>query len=346
MEKKINLAIICGGISSEREISFKSSKLIAQSLSNKKFNISIIEITSNNKWIVDRKPPLLEKSIISNGLEEWIILQKEELAKKIDVVFIALHGQFGEDGKIQAIFDLMKIPYTGSGVLASALGMNKIKCIQFVKKYGIRTPKSFSLNEDVELSKLKKLVKNKIGYPCIIKPNESGSSVGISLINSQGQLLKAIRQAFKESSIIMIEEYIQGREFTCGTLGNTGQTNLISLPPVEIIAMGSKFFDYKAKYSSLRTKEICPPDINPSLYKEIQKKAKRIHELLGCDGLTRSDFILSSKNNQLYFLEINTIPGLTDVSLCPKEAKAMGMTIEEFMEKQVELAILRHGNIK
>jgi len=144
--------------------------------------------------------------------------------------------------------------------------------------------------------------------------------------------------------LVLLEEYIQGREFACGTLGNTGQTKFISLPPVEIIIKGSEFFDYEAKYSNSKTMEVCPADISGSLSREIQKKSRKIHELLGCDGLTRVDFILSKKDNRLYFLEINTIPGQTEVSLCPKEAKAMGMTLQEFMEKQIELALQKYEN--
>lgn len=183
-------------------------------------------------------------------------------------------------------------------------------------------------------------VESKIGFPCVVKPNESGSSIGVSIVDNKAHLDRAMRQAFNEDSSVVVEQYIKGREFTCGILGNSGSNEIIALPLVEIVSSESKFFDYNAKYFSENTKEICPANIDQELNSRIQNSAKMVHEILGCDGLTRSDFMLSEENI-LYFLEINTIPGQTESSLCPKEAKAVRWSFGEFVEKQIKLALER-----
>ena len=221
--------------------------------------------------------------------------------------------------------------------------MNKIKCLEFIKKQGINIPRSIILRKrgNTEIDSLDRAIKKNIGYPCIVKPNESGSSIGMTIVKKQSELKKAISLAFKEDDLLIVEEYIRGRELTCGVLGNTGKTDLLILPPVEIIVHDSIFFNYKEKYFSKTVEEICPADIGKKITDEVQKTARLVHEVLGCDGLTRSDFILSEKNGKLYFLEINTIPGQTEVSLCPKEAEVFGWTFPEFVEKQIELALIK-----
>lgn len=346
--KKINLVIIGGGTSSEREVSLKTSRQIALSISQERYNVSFLEITTENKWLLKNAATLLDKKQDDAGCNEAITVKSQDnylidttkIDGGIDLVFIALHGKNGEDGRVQAVFDLLGIPYTGSGILASALGMDKEKCALFVKSHGIITPKSLIVEKkDWPFDPSSKLAKKQIDFPYIVKPNESGSSVGVSLVTSSQELSHALDVAFKEDSRVIIEECIKGREFTCGVIGNTGQTEILSLPVTEIITPESEFFDYEAKYYSQRTEEICPANIPQDLKEKIQTEAITIHKLLGCDGLTRSDFIFSSENDQLYFLEINTIPGQTEASLCPKEARAMGWTFEEFIEKQMELAL-------
>lgn len=354
-KNKINVAVIGGGLSNERAVSLDTSKQIFSVLSKKKYNIFLIEIGKDKKWILKNQPVLNnpKNSLAVVGQSNNIlpfnkgaskVNQIDLILKNIDVVFIALHGKSGEDGKIQAVLDLLGIPYTGSGVLASALGMNKIKCLYIVASHGIKVPNCLPiyLNAIANISNIKKDVLRKIGYPCVVKPNESGSSIGVTLVKNDRLLKKALQVAFKEDDLVLIEEYISGREFTCGILGNTNKTELISLPPVEIITDKKSFFDYYNKYHTEKVREVCPPMISKKLYNEIQKSAKKVHELLGCDGLSRSDFILSGKNNKLYFLEINTIPGQTENSLCPKEAKAMGWSFSEFIDKQISLALKKN----
>jgi len=339
--KKINVAIICGGPSNEREVSLKTGNQILKNLPSK-YKPHLIEITKNGEWLLKSANQLEpEKALIIPQSQNRQIINKKIL-QNFDVVFIAMHGKFGEDGKIQTILELLNIPYTGSGPLASALGMNKLKTIELVRSYGIKTPKFLALFKKTRKIELKNIIKNineKLSWPVVIKPNESGSSIGITIAKNEKEFKQGLNKAFLEDNIVLIEEYISGKEITCGVLGNSGKTNLLALPPVLIIPPSGKFFDYEAKYFSPKTQEICPAPINLKLTKKVRELSKKIHFILGCDGLTRSDFILSK--NEFYFLEINTIPGLTEASLCPKEAKAAGISFKKFLDKQIQLALLK-----
>jgi D-alanine-D-alanine ligase len=336
--RKIKVAVICGGISNEREVSLNSGNNVTATLSKSKYKISKIEITSDGKWLLDTTS---DKEYGTRKARELNVLNgnvnKKSDLLKFDVAFIALHGYFGEDGKIQAILDTVGIPYTGSGVLASALGMDKIKSMEIAKMAGVLIPDFIAINKRVKLNikKSKSEIKRKIGYPCVVKPNESGSSVGVSIVHDETGLILALKTALREDTNAIVQKFVKGRELTCGVLGNNGGKH-IALPPVEIITT-RKFFDYEAKYSP-ETREICPANISKRLSQDVKKLSKKVHDSLGCDGLTRSDFILSPRG-KLYFLEINTIPGLTENSLCPKEARAMGIGFGEFLDRQIELAL-------
>ncbi len=312
--KKIRVGVIGGGFSSERGVSLMTSKQIVQALPKEKYEAFLLEVSKDEKKAV---PQLLQ-----------------DLArKKMDVAFIGLHGRFGEDGKIQAILDVLKIPYTGSGVLASALGMDKVKSMEVLGKNGILLPKFLTFtNPKINLSEVEGKIKKAIGYPCVVKPNESGSSFGVTIVKKSKDLSEAIQKAFQEDKIVIVQKYIAGRELSAGVLGE------VSLPVIEIIPHGAEFFDYQTKYFSDKTEEICPTNLNKKLEKKIRETAKKIHQILGCGGVTRSDFILT-KDNKFYFLEINTLPGQTQASLCPKEAKAAGIPFPEFLDRQVQMAL-------
>lgn len=328
-KERIKLAVVCGGPSSEREVSLKSGQQVAKNLPRDKYEVKKIEITKDGRWLIGKRSLTI--------FDKRHGTKKSDL-KKFDVVFIAMHGKFGEDGKIQALLEILDVPYTGSGVIASALGLNKAKANHLLRQFMLlpETISQFKPFPQKDTFLFHKMFKKKLGVPYVVKPNDSGSSVGTTMVGEARQLLQAIKKAFRESSEVLIQECIDGRELTCGVLGNSGQTNLITLPPVEIIT-DRQFFDYEAKYSP-KTREVCPARISPKITAEIQRLAKLAHVELGCDGLTRSDFILAP-NSKLYFLEINTIPGLTEASLCPKEAKAAGMSFGDFLDKQVQLAL-------
>jgi D-alanine-D-alanine ligase len=310
-------------------VSLKSGAQVLANLSKEKYTAELVEISAEGTWLV-RGP---EGSKYFNPPTAPTPYED----RPWDVVFIALHGTFGEDGRVQALLDLAGIPYTGSGVLASAIGMDKTKTRKLAAGVGVRSPGFLEFHDPAVSSvEVSAQIVAGFGYPCVVKPNASGSSIGVSIVRESGALPEALQKAFKEDQHIVVEEYIKGTETSCGVLGNTFQTELLPLPPVEIIPDG-EFFDYQAKYQSAATQEICPARFGDELNLTIQNLAMRVHEALGCDGLTRSDFIV--KNGVPYFLEINTIPGLTEQSLCPKEARALGMEFGVFLDKIVELAL-------
>lgn len=329
--KKINIAILCGGIGSEREVSLKSGKQVLNNLPKDKYFPEFVEITKEGRW-------LLHEGGNNTKLlpPPTSVVEHADQQTRWDIVFIALHGTFGEDGRIQGMLDLAGIPYTGSGVLASALGMDKTKAKKLISQNGVRCPKFLEVHQIISAEVVHKQIIKSVKYPCVVKPNSSGSSVGVSIVKTKKELDAALKKAAEEKGSILIEEYIKGREVTCGVMGNSRQEQLIPMPPVEIVAEGT-FFDYRAKYESAATKELCPAPLSKALTKKIQELAMKAHEALGCDGLTRSDFII--KGSTAYFLEINSIPGLTEQSLCPKEAKAMGMSFGDLLDKMVEMGL-------
>ena len=316
---KLRVTVLCGGPSSEREVSLRSGRQILGFLNPEKYESRILELSN--------EPDL-------------IYLSLQDAKVSTDIAFIALHGRFGEDGKIQAMLDSLRIPYTGSGVMASALGMNKMKSMDIARLAGIRVPTFFSIPDLFPLPLAEQTIQGSFGYPCVVKPNESGSSLGVTIVRDSTGLGLALQKAFIEDRAVIIQRYIAGRELTCGVLGNSHEGTLTALPPIEIIP-GQTFFDYEAKYQSANTREICPAEIPDELEKEVQDASKKIHELLSCGGLTRSDFIYGD-DSKLYLLEINTIPGMTEASLCPKEAKALGWSFGEFLDQIIDLAAKRY----
>lgn len=292
MKNKIKIAVLMGGKSSEREVSMSSGKEVLANIDRKKYFVTPIEIPlKGNGWV-------------------------DKLLKiKPDVVFIALHGDLGEDGAMQGMLEEFGIPYTGCGVLASALGMDKILFKRIMRQEKILIPK------DV------------VNAPCFVKPGNQGSSVGASLVLVKKDLNKAIKLAKKYSENILIEEYVKGVELTCGVLGNR---DLEALPVVEIIPKG-KYFDYNSKYKKGGSEEIVPARISKPLTKKVQELAIKVYKTVGARGFARIDFIL--KNNKLFVLEINTIPGLTPMSLLPKEAKAIGISYSVLIDKIIKYAL-------
>lgn len=320
--KKLRLMVVYGGLSSERDVSILSADNIIDNLDKNKYNISRIKILKNDLWEK-------EGSEVNYKLNPFACIKNE----KPDVAFIVLHGKDGEDGKVQAIFDMMSVPYTGSGVLSSALAMDKRMTYLLLDKV-VLVPSFFVINKKNPNIQNKDI--EQIGFPCIVKPNQSGSSVGISLVKEKKYFKKAIQKALAEDENVLIQKYIKGREFTCAVIGNSGSKDeLVAMPVVEIFPENI-FFDTKAKYSG-KSNEVCPANIPHILLDKIQKTSIKIHRLLGCDGLTRIDFIYVK--NKLFFLEINTIPGATKESLAPKEAKVFGWEYQTFLDKQIDLAL-------
>lgn len=330
-----------GGKTPEYEISLISGREVVKNLP-KKFEAFPVVISRNGKkWqlVSKQKLFLLEDPIKLRGTNKDIKLPEDkelvnvgQVSDRVDVVFIAMHGPFGEDGTVQGMLELAGIPYTGPGVLASALGMDKIMFRKILAAEGIRSPKYLVIEEGEPTGKI---VKSLDKPPYFVKPHNQGSSVGASIVRSKSALRKALNLAFKYSNKAMVDEYIGGIEVTCGVLGNKKP---VALPVVEIIPLKGEFFDYESKYTESGAEEIVPARISSSLSAKIQKIALDVYKAVGCKGFSRVDFILKDKKKP-YVLEINTIPGLTPMSLLPKAAKAAGYSYPRLLEKIINYAI-------
>jgi len=305
---KLTIAIISGGVSSERDISIKSGNQVSSALDRKKYNVLQYDPKTDLAKLVKDAP-------------------------KIDAAFIALHGSFGEDGTIQGLLDLLEIPYQGSGVLGSALAINKIASKQIYQQAGILTP-AFMIQQRNSLTDADHCIK-KLGFPLVVKPATGGSSLGMGLAHSKESLIKAVEAAFEYNDTILIEEHIKGTELTAGVMGND---NLTAFPLVEIVPDKKfSFFDYEAKYLKGATREICPARITNNLTQKAKKIAKKAHKALFCRGYSRTDMILY--NEEIYVLETNTIPGMTSTSLLPLAAEKGGLPFKKLVEKLLELGI-------
>ncbi|MEK7191966.1 MAG: D-alanine--D-alanine ligase [Patescibacteria group bacterium] len=306
--EKIRIGVLMGGPSAEHDVSLKTGEMILRFLNPNQYAAKGIVISKKGKWPI---PP-------------------EKFKKKFDLAFIAMHGEYGEDGTLQSILDKNRIRYTGSGVKASRLGMDKAKSLLLFKKNGLDVPKFTVVKGNPTLSEAKML----FGLPLAVKPADRGSSVGVSIVKKLQELPEAIKSALKHSQNVMIQEYINGREFTCGVLEINGK--LKPLPPTEIIPRHGRFFDYEAKYLSGMSEEITPPRISQKEIKKIQQAALKAHQAIGARGMSRTDMIWSDK---IYVLEINTIPGMTQTSLLPQEAKEAGIEFPEMLNLIVESAL-------
>lgn len=340
--KKTRVAVLMGGKTPEHEISLISGREVVRNLPSNYEVIPVVISRNGKKWSLPDKQSLLQisdplellgtkKDIVLKGSVE-IVDGIEDFKSKIDVCFIAMHGPFGEDGTIQGMLELAGVPYTGPGVLASALGMDKIIFRKVLAGLKFPIPKYFVINRDEPLTKkFKKLGKP----PYFVKPHNQGSSVGNSVVRKKKYLQKALNLAFKYSQKALVDEYVEGKEVVCGVLGNEDPK---ALPLVEIVPLKGDFFDYASKYTQNGAEEIVPARISQELTKKVQQMAIDIYKSIGCQGFSRVDFILEGGKRPLV-LEINTIPGLTPMSLFPKAAKAAGITYSRLLDKIIKYAL-------
>jgi len=309
--KKLTVALLSGGISSEREVSLNSGNQVHEALDKEKYNILRYDPKTDLARLITDAP-------------------------QIDVALIILHGPFGEDGTVQGLFDLLDIPYQGSGVLGSAVGMNKLASKRLYEQAGLRVPPYMAIKRDDAFNPEECV--ERIGLPLVVKPVGSGSSVGISIVKSTGALKSAMESAFDHDSTILIEAYIDGIELTGGVLGNDDPE---ALPIIEIIPDTSHdFFDYEAKYTAGITKEICPARIDDAMTEKAQASARTAHKALFCKGYSRTDMIL--KDQDIYVLETNTIPGMTATSLLPQAAQTADISFSQLLDRLIELSIEGH----
>ena len=301
------VALLAGGTSGERDISIASGKGAKEALEEAGFFVT---------WIDPA--------------------EKEDLKKLIegpfDVAFLCLHGKMGEDGTVQGMLELLGIPYTCSGVQASATAMDKAKSKVFYELDGIPTPKSCTLKRDTPYKA--EDVEAVVGIPCVVKPATEGSALGVEIVENSADLSAAIDRAFEIDDLVLVERFVEGVEVTVAVIGND---NPVSLPIIKIVPRG-EFYDFDSKYAPGGSQHICPAPLSSELTAIIQNYASRAHNALGCSGVSRSDFIIDA-DEKPWILETNTIPGMTATSLLPDAARAAGMSFPELCTKLIELAL-------
>lgn len=321
---KKNIALVTGGFSGEAVISYKSVVTIDNNLDREKFNVFIIDINPKG-WFYE----LMDGRKLEVDKNDFT-LQMDDDKISFDAVFISIHGTPGEDGKLQGYFDTLKIPYCSCNTATSAITFNKRYTVAVAAKSGIHVAKSVHIFRENPVSVNQIL--DQLKLPVFVKPNNGGSSIGMSKVHKAADLEPAISKAFNEDDQVLIEETIVGKELTAGTFRSNGK--IIVLPITEIKSK-KDFFDYEAKYEGAST-EITPAEIDEVTAEKIRNTAEKIYEIFNCRGVVRIDFILNKENDQPYMLEINTIPGQSEASIVPQQVKAMGWSLKEFYTKLIE----------
>jgi D-alanine-D-alanine ligase len=307
--RKKRIALLSGGISAEREVSLKTGEQIYQGLDKEKYEV----------YKYDPR----------DDLQQFIL---DGLSGKFDLVLPALHGPYGEDGKIQGMLSMMRVPYLFSDCSASAIAMNKEVSKIIAEKRGVPIIKGEKIKKGDDINRK---ISN-ISLPAVIKPLELGSSVGISIAKTAQELKTGIKKAFEYDTDILVEEYVKGRELTVTVMGRKRGE---AMPVIEIIPKQNEWFDYRAKYEAGATEEVCPAEIPEEIKNKVQEQAVKIFESIGCRDVARADFIWDEQQKTIFFLEINTIPGMTATSLVPQSAKANGLSFTQFLDKLIEDAI-------
>jgi D-alanine-D-alanine ligase len=316
------IAIAAGGDSSEFQISVKSAEEVSKILSSR-YIVYIIIVRGTNWYWEDQKGQY--HNIDKNNF--CLVYNDQRI--KFDGIFIAIHGTPGENGLLQGYLDMMGIPYTSCGAFCSALTFNKQACKLFLKEYGITMADGILVRKGETLNPAS--IISQLGLPCFVKPNDSGSSFGVTKVKKEEELLPAIGTAFSESKEVLIEAFMNGREVACGVVKTKNKT--IVLPVTEIISK-NEFFDYEAKYTPGKSDEVTPADMPSAITNEIQRISKLVYDLLGCKGIVRVDFMVIGEKP--FFIEINTVPGMTKESIVPKQAAAAGISLEELYSMVVE----------
>lgn len=344
----MNIILITGGPSAEREVSIASSKSIVKALRDLGHSVKVVDPINGDLSInedeifrsgVKKESPSFELLNEIHKVSDRKILDciNSSIFDNIDLAFLGVHGKFGEDGKIQTLLELRGIRYTGSNVFSSALAMDKDVSKIILNSAGIKTPDWIVIRKSSGEQDLKNIngnILDSIGYPCVVKPNDEGSTVGLSIVQPDVediQLGNSISLAFNYSDKVLIEKYIKGRELTVPVIGNE------TFPVIEIRPIDG-FYDYEHKYTKGMTEYFCPADIPAGIENKAREDALKAHRILGCSVYSRIDFILN-ENNDLYCLEVNTLPGMTETSLVPKSAAAMGMSFNQLIERLIELSL-------
>jgi D-alanine-D-alanine ligase len=324
MNKK-KIAFVTGGYSGESVISYKSAITIENNIDKDKYDVYKIDIHPTGWWY---------ESVEG----EEIAIDKNDFSIKIngskvtfDAVFIGIHGTPGEDGKLQGYFDVLKIPYTSCSAATSALTFNKRYTVAVAAFGGIKVAKSLHLFKHSLVTANEVL--NQLQLPLFVKPNNGGSSIGMSKVSDTADLQGALEKAFKEDDQVLVEEFVKGREFTIGVFKTGGE--IITLPITEVKSK-KDFFDYEAKYVAGMSEEITPAIVEEDIAEKVRANARKVYELLDCRGIVRIDFIYNEAVGEPYMLEVNTVPGQSEASIVPQQVKALGWTLKDFYSTLIE----------
>ena len=321
MSNSLKIGVVFGGPSSEHDVSLATGKNVVTALQSLGHDVTGVYVAQSGNWFL--------------GTERGVAYDPQSVCGRFDVMFNALHGEYGEDGKIQQIFEQNRVSYTGSGIAASAFAMNKVIAREIFKNAGLTVPRAVVVRKDEFNVQHLKDTHQMSAPPWVVKPASRGSSVGVSIVMAFEELAKALEHAFTFDTLALVEEYINGREMTCGVLENFDNKRYHVLHPVEIIPPEGRFFDYEVKYNGA-TKEIPAPFFGEML-RRVQQTAVAAHTALGCRHYSRTDMII--KGTKIYVLETNTLPGLTSESLFPKAASWAKLEFPQLCEHLVRLAI-------
>ena len=351
---KMKIVVLAGGLSTERDVSFKSGDMVTKALRENGHQVIMLDVfmgysdkPEDLTGIFDRAEEVSVKvtgiSEVAPDLAKVKASRKDqsdcffgpnviELCQMADVVFMALHGENGENGKIQATFDLFGIRYTGSGYLSSAIAMDKGIAKQFFIADGIPTPQGIALKKENRKDSAAELG---LRLPVVVKPACGGSSIGVSIAHDEDEFKKALDEAFRWEDSLVIEEFVKGREFSVGVI------DYKALPVIEIAPLQG-FYDYKNKYKAGSAVETCPAELPENITKLMQEYAERVARVLGLSTYSRMDFLLNEKN-EIFCLEANTLPGMTPTSLLPQEAAVVGMNFNQLCEKLIEISLRKYS---
>lgn len=351
----MRIVVLSGGLSTERDVSFKTGEMVTTALRENGHQVILLdvfmgygkageelcgifdrakEVSVQVADIPETAPDLAKvKAMREDSSDSFFGPNVIELCRMADIVFMALHGENGENGRIQAAFDLFGIRYTGTGYFGSALAMNKGVAKQLFVQNGIPTPRGVTLERSEQTADFKSLG---ISLPCVVKPCCGGSSIGVSIVRSEAEFDEALTEAFRWEDALVIEEYVEGREFSVGVISYE------ALPVIEIAPVEG-FYDYKNKYKAGSAVETCPADIPEEISGQMQRYAKQVARVLGLDTYSRSDFLLG-KDGRVYCLEANTLPGMTPTSLLPQEANVIGMNFNQLCERIIEISLKKYSD--
>lgn len=340
----MNIAVVMGGISTERNISISGGKSVVEALRSLGHNVIPIDPAFGKDYqkaedlIIDISNPISIEELSTFHPKTYLEMMELPLWDTIDVAFIVLHGKYGEDGLIQSLFEFKKIPYTGSNPKTCAVAMDKIFSKNMLTSYGILTPRWIPVNANsIDDEELIKEIRKELGNKIVVKPNDQGSSIGITIVKSGNldDIHSALKEAAKYSNRILVEEFIDGREITCG---------LVDGEPLPLIEIEPKddFYNYKTKYIKGNSNYICPAELSEDVTEFIHSVSEMCYNIMGVQGFCRIDYRLSEENEP-YFLELNPIPGFTSTSLVPMAAKQFGIEFPELCERLVNIAIQKSG---